>query len=287
MHAKRSIRRTFSFMMALLIVLTAFPLAVGASDREEHGDRKDRDDSKDTYAPASAVTLNKVFALKDNWQIQSSAVAADDGATVSKTGFGTNGWYNTTVPNTVMGALVNAGDIQNPYYADTIAQIDDNRFKVPWWYRTEFTLPASEKGKRILLNFQGINYKADIWVNGHLAASAKDVVGAFRTYEIDVTDFAIADGKTKNTVAVQVTRPDYVNDLTIYWVDWVPRPPDNNMGLWRDVFVTTTDSVKTRSPFVISKVDNDLSTAHLSAYVDLSNAANRSVAGELTATNGR
>ena len=227
--------------------------------------------SSDENSLKKAITYDNVYHLNSNWQIQSSAIATQEGETLSTDSYNTDGWFNTTVPNTVMGALIEAGDIEDPYIHDRIAFTDESRFEVPWWYRTEFILPASETGKEILVNFQGIGYKADIWVNGNKIADKKDIVGSFRTYELNITDYVVADGATKNTIAVEVTKSDFGKDFSVYWVDWVPRPTDNNMGLWRDVFITTSGAVTTRNPFVTSKVDKDLSKASLNAYVDVTN----------------
>ncbi|OPH58321.1 hypothetical protein BC351_23430 [Paenibacillus ferrarius] len=280
MHVGKAFRKSLCFMLALLFVAAGTPTAqVGTAKAAEVGIEADV-----TAKSLSASTASNVFPLSQNWNIQSSAIATASGSKISTSGFATSGWFGTTVPNTVLGALVNAGNIKDPYIGQNMAYIDESRFTVPWWYRTEFTLPASEAGKKIAVNFQGINYKADIWLNGKQIANSTDTIGSFRSYELDITDNVTADGSTKNTLAVQVTRPDYVKDLTIYWVDWVPRPADNNMGIWRDVLIKTSDTVKTRNPFVTSTVDANLAAAHLNAYVELSNTSKADVTGSVYAT---
>ncbi len=57
----------------------------------------------------------------------------------------------------------------------------DSPYIVPWWYRKEFVIPASYKGKTLWLNFHGINYKANIWLNGKQIANSDDVAGAWRS----------------------------------------------------------------------------------------------------------
>ena len=78
----------------------------------------------------------------------------------------------------------------------------DSPFMVPWWYRKVFTLPESYKGKTIWLDFGGINYRANIFLNGKQIAKKDDVAGAWRTYELNITDAALP-GKT-NVLAVEV-----------------------------------------------------------------------------------
>jgi exo-1,4-beta-D-glucosaminidase len=66
----------------------------------------------------------------------------------------------------------------------------------PYWFRTEFQVPSDYKGKTIHLNFDGINYRADVWLNGKLIANAKDVVCMFRRFHFDVSSL-ISLGKKK------------------------------------------------------------------------------------------
>ncbi|WP_066320993.1 discoidin domain-containing protein [Bacillus sp. FJAT-29814] len=287
MHLKKSFKKILSISMALLISTSGLVATNSTTNAKMNNSNTVDTTTKllnDTYSLKKAIQYNNVYQLHKNWQIQSSAVAIEDGAAISTNGYNSNGWYNTTVPNTVMGALVDAGDIEDPFIHDRISRTDEARFNVPWWYRTEFTLPASEQGKKIQVNFQGIGYQADIWVNGKKIADKSDIMGSFRTYELDITNYVKADGKTKNTLAVEVTKSNFGKDFSIYWVDWVPRPTDNNMGLWRDVFITTSNTVTTRNPFVTSKVDKDLSTASLNAYVDLTNFSDQTITGTVEAT---
>ncbi len=150
---------------------------------------------------------------------------------------------------------------------------------IPWWYRKEFVLPASFKGKSVWLNFGGINYRANIWLNGKQIAKSDDVAGAWRTYEFNITDAALP-GK-RNVLAVQVFSPTET-DLAITFVDWNPAPPDKNMGLWRDVEITTSGPVALRYPTVVSKVDSPANDkAHLTVTALLKNATNHPVKGTL------
>ncbi|MFJ7728754.1 FIMAH domain-containing protein [Neobacillus sp. NPDC097160] len=287
MHLSRSFKKILNISMALLIStygLVATGSPTKAKTNNSSNTNASSPISSEDYSLKQAIKYDNVYQLHKNWQIQSSAVSTDNGAIISKQGFKTDGWFNTTVPNTVMGALIEAGDIEDPFIHDRISRTDESRYNVPWWYRTEFTLPSAEQGKKIFVNFQGIGYQADIWINGTKIANKSDIIGSFRTYELDISNYVTADGKTKNTIAVEVTKSNFGKDFSVYWVDWVPRPSDNNMGLWRDVFITTSSAVTTRNPFVISKVDPDLSSASLNAYVDLTNYSNSPVSGTVDAT---
>jgi len=177
--------------------------------------------------------------LREGWRIASSARVKDGGAAIATAGYRDGEWYVARVPNTVLAALVAAGVYPDPYKDDNLRRIPAAEFARSWWYRREFELAAAPVGQRVWLGFDGINYRANIWLNGKLVASEKDVRGTYRTYRFDVTDFA---WKGKNALAVEVFRPG-PDDLAINWWDWVVSPPDLNMGLFQDVFVRQTGPV--------------------------------------------
>ncbi len=241
--------------------------------------------------------LNKV-PLHDGWAIQSACKVDSRGETVSTTSFKPEGWYPTTVPMTVVAALVNNKVYPDPYYGMNLRSLpgmsypigtifakqptaDDSPFKCAWWYRTEFRVPATDKGKKIWLHFDGINYRANIWLNGHLVAGPDRVAGAWRTYEFEVSEWLNA-GRV-NVLAVAITAQTE-KDLGINWVDWNPSPPDKNQGLWRDVYLTSSGGVSLRAPQVITKLDTaTLDSADLSVGAELTNLSDQSVSGKLVA----
>ncbi len=120
-------------------------------------------------------------------------------------------------------------------------------YACPWWYRTRFAVPATARGKTLWLRFGGINYRANIWVNGQQLAASTEVAGAYRTYEFDVTRLLKPD--KENAIAVETFAPTE-HDLAINWVDWNPCPPDKDMGLTGDVALYTSGPVSVRSPMV-------------------------------------
>src|SRR5207237_9943324 len=99
----------------------------------------------------------------------------------------------------------------------------DNPYMVSWWYRTEVLVPPVPSGQRLWLNFDSINYRANIWLNGKLIADSKHVAGMYRGFEFDVTDTVLAG---INAFAVEVIPPE-THDLAVYFVDWNPMPPDH------------------------------------------------------------
>jgi len=218
-------------------------------------------------------------ALKDGWRIRSSGETAATGAEISRPGFDVSGWQPTSVPSTVLAALVRNGVYQDPYFGRNLERIPVEPFASSWWYRTELTLPEPVP-RNVSLVFDGINYSADVWLNGRKIADRKDTVGAFRIFELDISQWAVPG---ENVLAVEVVPPK-PGDFTVGFVDWNPRPPDRNMGLWRGVTLRTTGAVSLRDPFVTSTVDLEtLRRATLTISATLTNHVAEAAAGRVTA----
>ena len=237
------------------------------------------------------------IALIDGWSLQTSSKVDQTGEEISRPTFQPHNWHTVSVPTTVVAAQIKNKALPDPFFGMNLRQFPgmgypiganfsnlpmppDSPYAVPWWYRKTFTLPADTRGKTIWLNFRGINYHANIWLNGKQIAKADDVAGAWRTYEFNVTE--AAKPGSENVLAVQVYAPTE-NDLAITFVDWNPAPPDKNMGLWREVYVTTSGPVAVRYPTVISHVDA-AQNAQLLVTAQLKNASNQPVKGTLRGT---
>ncbi len=214
-------------------------------------------------------------ALKNDWFIRSSAEVKESGALISGAGYDITGWYPTDVPATVMAALVKNNVYHDPFMGNNLETIPTAQFKNSWWYRREFKVAAQEN---IRLIFEGINYSANIWLNGQQIASADTLVGAFRIFDLDITRYV---NTANNILAVEVFPPQ-PGDFTIGFVDWNPRPPDANMGIWRQVKLRTTGAVSVDYPFVQSKVNLEtLAQAELTISADLVNHSDRQIEGVL------
>jgi len=236
------------------------------------------------------------LALSEHWSLQSSCKVEPKGEVLSTPKFQPRGWYDVSVPTTVFAALVKHKVYPDPGFGMNLRSVPgvtypiganfsnipmqpDSPYLVPWWYRKEFVLPASYRGKSIWLHFGGINYRANIWLNGKQIANTDEVAGAWRTYEFNISD--VARLGAANTLAVEVYSPTET-DLAITFVDWNPAPPDKNMGLFRGVEIRTSGPVALRYPTVISKVDSPANdSAHLTVTALVKNASARSVKGIL------
>jgi exo-1,4-beta-D-glucosaminidase len=256
------------------------------------------------FAPAPRIladsrdAANERVLLHDGWMLQSSCKVAAKGAQISLPGFGTDGWHATTVPSTVVAALVEDKTFPDPYFGENLRSIPgatypigkmfsvrpmpkDSPFRCSWWYRTEFRAPDGFEGKRVWLNFAGINNRANIWLNGQRIAGEHDVAGAYRTYEFDISSLLVRDGP--NVLAVE-TIAQTEKDLGVNWVDWNPTPPDKDMGLWREVSLRATGPVEIRFPAVAAHFPAaSLDEADLTVEAELRNSGPAPVTGALEA----
>ena len=169
--------------------------------------------SKIASAPAAK------FHLHRGWAIKSSAEVTEKGDAISQDRFRQDQWYPTTVPSTVVAALVEDKVYPDPFYSMNLRSMpgcgypiganfslrpmpEDSPFRSSWWYRTQFPVPPSFRGENIWLHFSGINVRANIWLNGKQIATSDQVTGTFRQYEFDVRDVVSLNGE--NTLAVEV-----------------------------------------------------------------------------------
>ena len=228
--------------------------------------------------PAQTITYD--ISLEEGWFIRLAADVGVEGSIVSAPGIDLAGWSPTVVPTTVLAALRANGEYPDVFIGTNLESVPKERFAGSWWYRTEFSLP-DEKGRECaLLGFDGINYRADIWLNGQQIASREEVFGSFRTFEFDITHIL---NSGRNILAIEVF-PPRPGDFTFGFVDWNPRPPDQNMGLWRPVTLRLSGPVSLRRPHVTSRVDLEtLEEADLTITVDVTNQTAQSVSGKLEA----
>ncbi len=210
---------------------------------------------------------NFSMLLHDGWRMQSSVTDPTKGDKISGTGFTAKSWYPITVPSTIIaGLLVNHVYDFDPFYAKNFEKLADKRLDSTWWFRKEFVLPASEKDKNVVLKLHGINYKANIWLNGKLIADSAQIKGPFRFFNLDVTNNIKYTGA--NVLAIEILRPFNPNkedgDLAIDYADWIHYPPDYNGGIVNNVEIKTYKKVGVDYPLVTTHFDlPSLNIAHL------------------------
>ncbi len=212
--------------------------------------------------------------LTEGWSLQAVAAVAGDGATVSTVGHDVSDWYSTSVPSTPMAALVANFLYPDLYVGTNLEDVDEEQFRGSWWYRTEFEVSEADAEKVVRLQFAGINYSAEIWLNGQRLATTEEIVGTFQVHEIDISGKLRAGA---NALAAKVLPPQ-PGDFTIGFVDWNPRPPDENMGIWRPVSLRLTGKVSVNDVFIETDVDLDtLETAEIRVSAILRNHSDAEV----------
>jgi exo-1,4-beta-D-glucosaminidase len=210
--------------------------------------------------------------LDDGWQIQAAALVPEDGAELSSPDHPPSGWLPARVPTTVMAALVANGRFQDLYRGTRLDQVPREEVLRPWWFRREIEVKAPFPESARLV-FEGVNYRADVWLNGKRVTSSHELVGTFRTFDLDVHTL-LRPGK--NVLAVLV-HPPQPGDYTIGFVDWNPRPPDENLGLFRPVKLRTTGAVSLEAPFVETRLAPDHERAALTLRATLVNRTTKPV----------
>jgi exo-1,4-beta-D-glucosaminidase len=240
-------------------------------------------------ADAAPAPVRVAIDVPPIWKLQSSAKVDAADEAVAAAGFATAGWHDAAVPGTVAGALIADGTYPDPTVGMALRDLPggrdydvgeegyrspmarDNPHRVPWWYRTTVEVPAATiAGRRVWLHLDGLNYRGSVWLNGRRIADDDAIVGAYRSFTLDVTEVVTAGA---NTLAVKVVPSSELGDLGINWVDWAPFPPDKNLGLWRPVRMDTTGPVALATPRVVTDLPLPaLDRAALTAVVDAHNA---------------
>jgi exo-1,4-beta-D-glucosaminidase len=236
---------------------------------------------------AQSVTANagvRSVELTSGWALVSADSVNDAGSAISTPGYDASHWYPVTLPSTVMAGLV-ANGVFADAFADTNLRGVPDLTRQDWWYRGEFAAPASGAGQQYWLRFKGIAYAAQIWLNGVLLDSC--AIGTLVNHEYDATSLVVP-GST-NVLALKITPPSSAGtSLSFWYVDWNPRPPDMNAGIWGKVLLDATGPVVLRDPYVRTVLPLPATdSADLTIYVDAANGSPVPVTGVLSGRIGK
>ena len=252
-----------------------------------------------TPAPSGTSSPN-ITELASNWRIISAEQVASDDSAVSSANFDATRWYPVPhMPATVLQILEDDGLYKDLYYGMNLITPGE-LWRKDWWYRTTFAVPADRRVHSLI--FKGINYRADIWVNGQKIADKSQAVGMYNSFEFDVSKFVHVGAD--NILAVKI-RPERaipgegMVELGDTWHDWLnwkyigfhdPRkdlnfsfPPDRNAGVWKRVYLSSTGAVTVRDPYVVTDLPlPQTNPASLTVYCELTNHTNQAVTGILS-----
>jgi hypothetical protein len=244
------------------------------------------------------------WTLAGGWSMTPAPKVGAQGAAISQPGFKAKEWWAATVPGTVLTTMIDRGVYPDPDYGLNNLAIPENLNKQDYWYRMEFKTPQGVNGRRLTLTFQGINYKAEVWLNGQ---SLGTITGAFIRGVFDVSGVVKA-GET-NALAVRVSPPPHPGIpqeqsikggpgenggmmcldgptfvATEGW-DWIPAVRDRDTGIWQPVTLTATSEVKIGDAQVVTKLPlPDTSSADVEITVPFENLSGTPVHGVLKAS---
>jgi len=286
----------------VLMTKSAWPEGYVLSEMEVYG--RGGPVAKPKPAPA-AQSGGRLHLAGGAWRLQRDSLVKADGETISKPGFQDKDWVIATVPGTVLTSYLNIGALPNPDFGDNQLQISDSFFYADFWYRDEFTAPPAAQGERSWLNFDGINWKAEVFLNG---AKVGHIEGAFMRGRFDVTNLIHAGAR--NALAVRIEKPATPGSVkekgagrgagnggalgadnptyhaSAGW-DWMSTIRGRNTGIWADVYVTQSGPVTIENPLVRTSLPlPDISRADIVIEATLRNQESRPVSGTLRASFG-
>ena len=250
--------------------------------------RKSKTDMKGVVTPAG----EQQYRLSDGWEMLDGKSVISSGKSVFDMAGNRADWYHATVPGTVLTTLVEQGVYPDPYFGLNNLHIPDSLCRKDWWYRINFDMPVDIDGKvtRLLLN--GINYKADIWLNGKPVG---DMAGAFKRGRFAVSDVVKPIG---NVLAVHIfppNNPGIPHEENEKWFgpnggalcldgptfissegwDWIPGIRDRNIGIWQDVLIQVGGEVTMDNHQVITDLMlPDTTVADITVKTELHNEGN-------------
>ncbi|NLR91718.1 glycoside hydrolase family 2 protein [Flammeovirga agarivorans] len=248
------------------------------------------------------TTDENEIILQEGWKLQAEEELKYTGFQISETSYEDNSWYNATVPGTVLTTLVNEKVYPDPYFGVNNTLIPDDLSRKNWWYRTEFKVPADKTEDKTYIVLNGINYSANVWLNGHKIGQLK---GAFVRGKFEVSDF-IKKGDN-NALAIQILPPpnpgipqeahledrgrnggqlclDGPTFISSEGWDWIPGIRDRNIGVWQDVRVRFENGLNIANPFVVTDLDlPDLTKAHINISTTVNNTTSKVISAEVEA----
>jgi exo-1,4-beta-D-glucosaminidase len=257
----------------------------------------------------AAAQSPETIELAENWKLTSASNLQTSGEAISLPDYKDTDWHTIhRMPATVLEILEEDGVYPNLYVGKNMAEnVPQDLYKQDWWYRTTFTAPSEHTVYS--LEFPGINYRAEVWLNGQLIADSKHVVGMYCAHELNATQW-IKPGE-RNSLAVKVIPERAIQDvdgieLADSWFDWlnwkylgyqgerkknshgISFVPDRNAGIWKPVYLKVSGGVILSNLLVNTELPlPETTSAKLTVYAALRNASERQVNGTLRGTISR
>ncbi len=234
------------------------------------------------------------------WRLARAENLSSNGPELSRAGYDDHAWLPATVPGTVLTSYLNAGAVPDPNFGANQLHISDSYFYADFWFRTEFPALAASAGELLRLNFTGVNWKAEVFLNGEALGRLE---GGFTRAHFEITGKLRRDAG--NALAVRVLRnatPGSAKQKTldssgknggalgadnptfhasVGW-DWIPTIRGRNTGLWGEVALRRTTTVALADPLVQTHlVASEGTRAEVSVSAVLTNHAHEAATGTL------
>jgi hypothetical protein len=257
-----------------------------------------------------SVAQNREILLNDGWKAKQAAEVVVDGTLVSSANFEFLGWMDAVVPGTVLTTLLHNGKVPDPFFGMNNEMIPDiynvGAEHYTYWFQNTFSLPELKPGQQVWLKFRGINYAANVFLNGYKVNTDTHKSMYLREKYL-ITPFL--NGSKPNNLAVIVEPPNPVGEanggqggdgtiarsitmqFTAGW-DWICPIRDRNTGIWDQVSIEITGPVDLRDPFIKTSVPGKRipggkqNTAFISISADLVNVSKEEQKGTLVAKIG-
>lgn len=240
-------------------------------------------------------TAFNVYRITKGWEMIEGYKTT--GQPIFNADFNSSKWYNATVPGTVLTTLVEQGVYPDPYFGVNNLVIPDTLSRMDWWYRVAFNSPKSDQNKKSFIILNGINYKAEVWLNQKLLGV---IAGAFKQKEFDVSN--VIKSNQKNILAIKIIpppNPGYPHEQSqiegagrnggsldldgptfissLGW-DWMPGIRDRNIGIWQDVFLRVGGPVTIDYPQIITDLHlPDTTKASITVKTTLTNHSDKPI----------
>ncbi len=262
-----------------------------------------------TTATASFAQTQEIV-LDKGWKAKRAFEVPVDGTVISSPEFQLYDWMEAVVPGTVLTTLLHNTKVPDPFYGLNNQLIPDiyetGAEYYTYWFLNRFSAPVLKPGQQVWLKFRGINYSANMFLNGK-RVNTDTHKGMFLREKYLITPFLIENGTNK--LAVLVEPPDPVGhahggqggdgtiarsvtmQYTAGW-DWICPIRDRNTGIWDEVALEITGPVDIRHPFVKPRVPGKRvpggkqKPAFITISAELVNASALTQEGTLIATIG-
>lgn len=243
-----------------------------------------------TLTTLNAYSQNDIQYLDNQnpeitWKVKPQNDVAGDSLKMFNPAYDVSDWVNAIVPGTVFNSYVEAGLEKDPNFGDNIYRVDKSKYDRSFWYRTEFKTPENFTKSKVWLNFEGINRRGEIFLNGHKLGVLD---GFMHRGKFDITNQI--NKTSTNIIAVLVHIPDQPlanygspNYLSSAGWDWMPYVPGLNSGITDNVYLSNTGELTIENPWIRTDLPTN-ARADLSIEVEIQNAASTYQQGILRGT---